>query len=266
MKKVATRIALIVLLVIIGVFAFLKLSPDYNIYLVRSESMTPNINMGDMVITGPVNGLIGGEVKPGAIVTYQREKGLVTHRVLSVNGDTLVTKGDAVEDPDPWSVSMSDIRGVYLFRMPSIGYVSNFIKTKTGWLLLIVAPSAVLFGLLIRNILKEMRKKAQTGALGVGVVTAEATKSDETTPQLIAPTGGSDKEMAYPTARMNSSEMVAQGLVMLFRDMVNDLQSSPDVVTQQKRAAVPGTAEVDETTKHLVTAIKSAVAELRGGY
>ncbi|MCD6453560.1 MAG: signal peptidase I [Dehalococcoidales bacterium] len=266
MKKVATRITLIVLLVIIGGFAFLKLSPNYNIYLVRSESMTPNLNMGDMVITGPVNGLIGGEVKPGAVVTYQREKGLVTHRVLSINGDTLVTKGDAVEDPDPWSVSMSDIRGVYLFRLPSIGYVSNFIKTKTGWLLLIVAPSAVLFGLLIRSILKEVRKKAQDGAQGVGIVTAEATKSDETTPQPIAPTGGSGKEVAYPAARMDSSEMVAQGLVMLIRDMVKDLRSSPDVVAQQKGTVAPGTAEVDETTKHLVAAIKTAVAELRGGY
>jgi len=136
-------------------FVFIYLSPDYNLLLVRSQSMTPAINMGDMVITGPVNGPINGELKPGTIVTYERGKAWVTHRVLSIDGDTLVTKGDNTEDPDPWSVSLSDVRGTYLFKIPYVGYVTNFTQTKRGWFLTIILPATLLVAWLVKDIVKE---------------------------------------------------------------------------------------------------------------
>ncbi len=123
--------------------------------------MKPTINMGDMVITGPINGPLGGEVRPGSIVTYQRGAELVTHRVLSIDGDTLVTKGDAVEDPDARPVNLSDVRGVYLFKIPYIGYVSDFARTKFGWFLLIIIPATALVALLIRDIFKELGRKPE---------------------------------------------------------------------------------------------------------
>jgi signal peptidase len=145
------------LILIIGGLVFVHFSADYNMYLVRSESMKPAINMGDAVVIGPPGGPLGGEVEAGSIVTYQRGLELVTHRVLSVEGDTLLTKGDAVEDADPWAVTMSDVRGVYLFRIPGIGYFSNFIRTRLGWSLVIIIPSVILVTLLIREIRKKMR-------------------------------------------------------------------------------------------------------------
>ncbi len=149
--KVFGWLVSIVLAIIIASFLFVFFSPDYDMRLVRSESMKPAINMGDMVITGPS----GGEVEPGTIVTYQQGSELVTHRVLSVDGDTLVTKGDAVEDPDPWQVTLSDVKGVYLFKIPYIGYLVNFISTKLGWFLVIILPAAALVALIIRDIIKE---------------------------------------------------------------------------------------------------------------
>lgn len=156
--KVFGWVVSVILAAVIGGFVFVHFSPDYNMYLVRSESMKPAIKMGDMVVIGPLDGPIRGEVKPGSIVTYHRGAELVTHRVLSVDGDTLMTKGDAVEDADPWPVSLSDIRGVYLFKIPSIGYFSNFIRTKLGWLLVIVIPATVLVAFLIRDISKKLRE------------------------------------------------------------------------------------------------------------
>ncbi len=168
MKKVIGWVVFTVLAVVIGGFVFVHFSPDYNIYMVRSESMKPAIKMGDMVITGPLKGPLGGEIKPGSIVTYQRGEELVTHRVLSVDGDTLLTKGDAVEDPDPWSVSLSDIRGVYLFKIPSMGYAANFIRTKLGWFLVIVIPASVLVALLFRSMRKELRDGSKKTSLKGG--------------------------------------------------------------------------------------------------
>jgi len=141
----------IALIIVIGGLALLHFLPDYNIYLVKSESMRPAINMGDMIISGPLSDGIG----PGTILTYQRGKDLITHRVLSIDGNALTTKGDAAEDPDPWSVSLSDVRGTYLLKIPSAGYLLNFARTKSGWFTVIIMPSALLVALLAREIVKE---------------------------------------------------------------------------------------------------------------
>jgi signal peptidase len=150
-----------VLAVIVAGFLFLFFSPDYNMRLVRSESMKPAINMGDMVITGPLGGPLNGEVKTGSIVTYQRGGELITHRVLSVDGDALLTKGDAVEDPDPWPVTLSDVESVYMFKIPYIGYIANFVGTRFGWFIVIILPATALVALLVRDIFKEVRRDSE---------------------------------------------------------------------------------------------------------
>ena len=153
--KTFSWIVSIILGIALAGLAFLYFVPGYNLYLVRSESMRPAINMGDLIITGPLNGLINGEVKPGKIITYETSKELVTHRVQSVDGEALVTKGDAVEDADPWPVTLSDVRGVYLFKIPFVGFLTSFIQTKIGWFLSIIIPAAFLVGWLAKDILKE---------------------------------------------------------------------------------------------------------------
>lgn len=143
-----------VLVIVVAGLAFIYFSPDYDLRLVRSESMRPAVNMGDLIITGPVNGPINGEVKPGTIVSYQHSKELITHRVQSIDGTTLATKGDAVEDTDPWPVTLSDVTGVYLFKIPYVGYVTSFMQTKFGWFLAIIIPAALLVLWLVKDILK----------------------------------------------------------------------------------------------------------------
>ncbi|GAI04745.1 unnamed protein product [marine sediment metagenome] len=152
--KVFLWLVSIVLGLVVAGLTFLYFSPGYDLRLVRSESMKPAINMGDLIITGPLNGPINGEIKPGTIVTYEYSKELITHRVQSIDGKTLVTKGDAAEDADSWSVTLSDVRGVYLFRVPYVGYVTSFVQTKLGWFLAIIIPGALLVGWLAKDIVK----------------------------------------------------------------------------------------------------------------
>ncbi len=147
--------SMIVALFVAGL-AFVYFSPDYDMYIVRSESMTPAIEMGDMIVTGPVNGLLSYTIKPGVIVSYQNGTSLVTHRVSSIDHDTLVTKGDAVEDNDPQPVKTSQVVGVYLFKIPKLGYLSSFLHTKLGWFLLVILPATVLVALIIKEIIKEV--------------------------------------------------------------------------------------------------------------
>lgn len=149
-KKIAGKITIGILVLILAGLGFIYFVPGYGLYLVRSESMTPTVNMGDLIITGPIN----GAVREGDIITYDLNGELVTHRVHSI-GDTIVTKGDAVEDPDPWTVKASSIQGTYLFKIPYVGYATRFIQTKIGWFITIIVPAMALVVWLAKDIVKE---------------------------------------------------------------------------------------------------------------
>jgi len=142
----------IILGLIVTGLAFVFFSPDYSLYVVRSGSMAPAVNVGDVVIAGPVS---AGGIKPGVIVTYEIGKNLITHRVLSIDGNTLITKGDANNDPDPQPVRFSQVKSLYLFKIPYVGYVSGFVRTRLGWFLAIILPSVVLVGFIVKDIVKE---------------------------------------------------------------------------------------------------------------
>ena len=144
------------LLAFVGIIAFCYFSDDYSAYIVLSDSMEPGISSGDLVIVGSPGSPLAGDVGPGSIVTYRHDDKLVTHRVVSVEGDSLVTRGDAVEEPDPWPVSrFYDVMGCYIFHVPGIGTVTGFIGTKLGWFLAIILPAVLLLALIIKEIIKE---------------------------------------------------------------------------------------------------------------
>ncbi len=144
--------------VIIGV-GLVHFLPGYGLYLVRSESMAPTINLGDFIITGPAPA-----VTPGDIVTFTRGKATITHRVISTEGGLFQTRGDAAEEADPWLVQPADVQGKYLFRIPYLGYALNFFRSKTGWFVGIVLPAAVLVGMLVREIIKEALRPEEATA------------------------------------------------------------------------------------------------------
>ena len=117
--------------------------------------MEPAFNVGDVVIAGPLD---SGGINPGVIITYQIGKTLITHRVLSVDGNTLITKGDANKAPDPSPVLLSQVQSRYLFRIPYVGYAAGFVRTRLGWFLAIILPSLVLVGFIVKDIIKEALK------------------------------------------------------------------------------------------------------------
>ena len=158
--RVAGWVVTVILFLFIAGLAFIHYSPGYSFSMVRSGSMSPTINMGDAIITTPA----ASKVKPGLIVTYLHDGELITHRVLSVNGDILATKGDAMEHPDPWPVQITDVKGMFLFRIPYIGFVANFVRTRVGWFAAIIVPTTVILGLIIKDILKEAFKDEKKAA------------------------------------------------------------------------------------------------------
>jgi signal peptidase len=121
--------------------------------------MQPVFKSGDLIISVPADSFLAGDTGVGSIIVYQSSDELVTHRIISIEGEQLITKGDANEDPDARTLALSQVSGVFLFSIPVLGYAVDFVQSKTGWFVCILLPSFLLMLLIIRGILKEAFKK-----------------------------------------------------------------------------------------------------------
>ena len=117
-------------------------------YVVRSGSMAPAIDTGDVVVAEPVSPL---EVEVGQIVTFdnpEAEGALTTHRAITIdrNGEDIrfTTRGDSNTSVERWSVPADGQIGRVLYRVPKLGFASVAIQTPTGRIGLVVLPALLL--------------------------------------------------------------------------------------------------------------------------
>lgn len=112
----------------------------WGVSVVLSGSMEPALSVNDLVIVREQNSY---ETKD--IVVYQDGSSLVVHRILSIDGDEVVTQGDANNTADQ-PIHVSDIKGKAVAHIPFAGSVVRFLKTPAGFVLIIIA-AIVLFEL-----------------------------------------------------------------------------------------------------------------------
>lgn len=172
--KIASFVVLGLLAIPVIAVLFLVFSPDYQVLIVRSESMKPTFDMGDVIVLRTYD---GGDIDPGEIIAFEEQGFTITHRMVSSEGGIIRTKGDAVEDIDQWELQSSQVMGTYLFRIPYLGYLANFLRSKAGALLLIFAASAFLIGLIVSE-LAGSRRNAKGGDSAVEPVEQEIRKRE----------------------------------------------------------------------------------------
>ena len=116
-KRIIDILFVIAIIALISYFA-LRSMGIVEIYQVETGSMEHGIHVGDYVLIFSNN-----KYDVGDIVTYRKEDYFITHRIIkSVDGDRVITKGDANNDADD-EISMSDIVGKVIF----IGGLLNFV-------------------------------------------------------------------------------------------------------------------------------------------
>ena len=130
------NIALFLFIVLAGM-ALVLLGP---VRVVVSDSMVPTFRAGDALWIRPIS----GPITPGMVVSYQLERKLITHRVVSVEGNTLRTKGDNNQEVDPWVVPVSSVVGTPVIHIPYLGYAIAFLRQPIVWLLLILTPAGLI--------------------------------------------------------------------------------------------------------------------------
>ena len=61
----------------------------YSIFSTETASMSPTIEIGDIVFVK-----IGEDVQEKDIITYKNDNSFITHRIIKIDGESIIAKGD----------------------------------------------------------------------------------------------------------------------------------------------------------------------------
>ena len=169
------RSGILRILSIIGlVILFLLMAASFSVYILPhfgwradnlcSDSMKPELNAGDLVVTRPVE---AEAVEVGDIIAFyssDARENLVSHRVGSIERNpslSFITKGDAYITSDPFIIPTRNLVGRVCFNIPLLGYAVAFMKTTPGFLVTMVVPGLTIIALCIKSLHHAVVKKAK---------------------------------------------------------------------------------------------------------
>jgi len=158
-------ITILITVMVAAVFVLLAPNLGWRIDASLSNSMDSTFRAGDLVVTQPTS---PADIEVGDIITYisPLDGKVIAHRVVTVQEQSpvmFITKGDANEDPDPYLVPTQNVFGRESLHVPFLGYVSQFVKSPLGLLLMIVIPGLIVIAMEIRNIWIELNKERTLG-------------------------------------------------------------------------------------------------------
>lgn len=153
-------LALVVVLGPVSILVLLPIGLGLERYVMSGDSMDAGdygIAQGTVLFERAVP---VGDVRVGDVITYRPPSSsgvdrMVTHRVVEVRGDDIITQGDAEPERDPW-VLRGDPPSVsrVVFTLPLVGYAYLLVADPGVWALVVV--SAAMLALLLSG---EMRKR-----------------------------------------------------------------------------------------------------------
>lgn len=169
-RAVSSALVVVVLAVIAALLVVPRVLGGTSV-TVLTGSMVPTFSPGDVVVIRGIEVAdVCSEVAIGDIVTFMptpNDPTLITHRVVAKtigtfpDGTTcqLVTQGDAnsaADDP----VSPAQVRGVFLFGVPKLGWVRQWAGDNTQ--LLLIVGAAILIAAGIWSVMRRPRTRTYT--------------------------------------------------------------------------------------------------------
>ncbi len=151
-KETMHIIAVVFCVYLLAVLLFEQVSflNRYQHYTVVSGSMSPTIEVGDLVLMDErIHAL---QLEEGDIIAFDVELNdqqiVVIHYVHSVtfeNGEFVVlTRPEHSEEADSWTLSNDNIRGIYLTHIPNVGRFLMFAQSPIGRMV-VLGDIAVLY-------------------------------------------------------------------------------------------------------------------------
>ena len=125
-----------VIVVLLCVFILLNVLhiPLFNCYfgLVQTQSMEPALNENDLIVYSKQP-----EYKTGDIVCFMQNARLTAHRIIAVNEDSIVTKGDNSAQNDG-EIARNQILGAVVYKSAFLGNFLAFFQHFSGIFVILV--------------------------------------------------------------------------------------------------------------------------------
>ncbi len=115
--RIISNVILVIIIIILSTYLLLRVTNVVVIYRVQTGSMEDGIHPGDYLLV-----MKQKDYKVGDIVTYHEKDYLVTHRIISMKGDELVTKGDANNTEDS-PIQKSSIVGKMVHKSMFLNFI-----------------------------------------------------------------------------------------------------------------------------------------------
>jgi signal peptidase len=126
----------------------------YGLSVVLSGSMEPALNVNDLVLIQETQ-----DLQVGDVVVYQSGTELIIHRVIALEGENLVTQGDANQIPDQ-AITLDQVKGKLVGHVPKVGAVVRVLKRP--WVILLILVVALgLMELSYRREFREQRRERE---------------------------------------------------------------------------------------------------------
>lgn len=130
MRLVSRTLALVAVFIVFGTIMLISNQFKYGALVIATESMTGEVNKGDVVIYESYD---DQTVKEGQIIVFESKGSTIVHRVVEIkiiNGIAqYYTKGDANEDKDSGYITESQIVGLVNYKIPSLGYPTLWMRS-----------------------------------------------------------------------------------------------------------------------------------------
>lgn len=141
-------ISVCILLVIINILSYFNISFfGFRIYRVASGSMEPYLKVNDIIIIKKSN-----YYKVNDIITYKVDKEYITHRIIEIDNEKIITKGDFNNTEDD-PINKSDIKGKLFYKFKYFGFICYlFSKPKT-------IVFAFIIGMIITILIPDKKRK-----------------------------------------------------------------------------------------------------------
>jgi len=175
MKKTAEYLGLTLAIAVMTAAMLTYLAPHFGwrVDFVCSGSMEPELKTGSLVITRPVE---PQEVVIGDIIAFNQKgvtlgENLISHRVIGIETASPLyfkTKGDANDNPDPFTVPARNLVGRICFKTHYVGYIAGFLKTPWGFLLGLVIPGLILITMYITSIRRMLHENREEKLVRAG--------------------------------------------------------------------------------------------------
>lgn len=148
-------------------------NPPFGLYTIISPSMTPNIDVYDVVFVKKTD---LDSLKVDDVITFYSTNAFfgntpITHRIVEIldvpnTGTMYRVKGDANESADNEKVIPGNVIGKVMFKIPKLGKLQFFLASKSGWLIAILIPAICVVAYDIYKLIKLINVKNKLTAFG----------------------------------------------------------------------------------------------------